>query len=291
MVHWTQAPMNTLTREPVLLLEQDLECGQRHLLAGGEAVAYSTPRPGREGPNEDAAALIPVNGNAYVLAVADGLGGAPAGATASGVAVQALRDTLASYQGDESGELRAAILDGFERASAAVQALGVGADTTLVAVAVEAGTVRTVHVGDSAVMVVGQRGKVKLQTMSHSPVGYAVEAGLLDEQEAMHHADRHFVTNTVGSTEMRIEVGPQLALAPRDTLVVGSDGLFDNLYPDEIVERIRKGSLERAAERLARGSLARMRSESVEVPSKADDLTFILYRRVVPRHAASSSRG
>lgn len=226
-----------------------------------------------------------------MLAVADGLGGAPAGATASEVAVQAMRDTLASYHGEETGELRAAILDGFDRASAAVQALGTGADTTLAAVAVEAGSVRTVHVGDSAVMVVGQRGKLKLQTMSHSPVGYAVEAGLLDEQEALHHADRHFVTNTVGSSEMRIEVGSPLQLAIRDTLVLGSDGLFDNLYPDEIIERIRKGPLERAAERLAQGSLARMRCHSSAVPSKADDLTFILYRPVAPRRAAAAPRG
>jgi serine/threonine protein phosphatase PrpC len=283
--------MAPLTCEPILLLEQDLERGQRHQLAGGEAVAFTARKPGREGPNEDAAALIPVNGGACVLAVADGLGGAPAGATAASLAVRALRDTLVAYQGAEAGELRAAILDGFERASAAVQGLGVGADTTLAAVAVEGGTVRSVHVGDSAVMVVGQRGRVKLQTMSHSPVGYAVEAGLLDEQEAMHHADRHFVTNTVGSADMRIEVGPPMSLAPRDTLVVGSDGLFDNLYPDEIVERIRKGPLERAAERLARGSLARMQTDSCEVPSKADDLTFILYRQAVRRRAAAGLRG
>jgi PPM family protein phosphatase len=283
--------MTTLTREPVLLLDQDFERGQRHLLDDGEVVVFSARKPGREGPNEDAAALIPVNGGACVLAVADGLGGAPAGATASEVAVQAIRDTLVSYHGEETGELRAAILDGFERASAAVQALGTGADTTLAAVAVEAGSVRTVHVGDSAVMVVGQRGKLKLQTVSHSPVGYAVEAGLLDEQEALHHADRHFVTNTVGSSEMRIEVGSPLQLATRDTLVLGSDGLFDNLYPNEIIERIRKGPLDRAAERLAQGAGARMRCRSSEVPSKADDLTFILYRPLAPRPDAAAPRG
>ena len=27
-----------------------------------------------------------------------------------------------------------------------------------------------------------KRGKIKLQTVSHSPVGYAVESGLLDEE-------------------------------------------------------------------------------------------------------------
>ena len=76
------------------------------------------------------------------------------------------------------------------------------------------GSVRPYHVGDSVILLVGQRGKIKLQTVSHSPVGYAVEAGVLDEVEAMHHQDRHVVSNFIGSPEMRIEVGAPLRLAP-----------------------------------------------------------------------------
>ena len=82
------------------------------------------------------------------------------------------------------------------------------------------------------------RGRVKLQTISHSPVGYAVESGMLDDQEAMHHEERHVVSNIIGTPEMRIEIGPPIDLATYDTLLVATDGLADNLHIEEIIERI-----------------------------------------------------
>jgi serine/threonine protein phosphatase PrpC len=262
----------------VLLLQKDMEQVRVLDLPAGRVALFTRRKPGREGPNEDAVGLIPVEPGQMVLAVADGLGGAPTGATASGIAIEALRDAVGSCR-DNGGELRDAILDGVENANVRITSLATGTATTLAAVAVEQNTVRTVHVGDSAILVVGQRGKVKLETVSHSPVGYAVEAGLLDQQEAMLHEERHLVTNTVGSSDMRIEVGFTLELARRDTVVVGSDGLFDNLYREEIIERVRKGPLEQAARRLVQDCLARMAERDPSIPSKADDLTFILYRR------------
>jgi serine/threonine protein phosphatase PrpC len=129
------------------------------------------------------------------------------------------------------------------------------------------------------ILVVGQRGRVKLQTTSHSPVGFAVEAGVLDEREAMHHEDRHLVSNVVGSPEMKIEIGPRLRLAMHDTVLLASDGLFDNLHIEEIVDRVRKGPLEVAARRLAQDSWERMTCPRSGQPCKPDDLTFILFRR------------
>ena len=139
----------------------------------------------------------------------------------------------------ENGEpidLRAAILNGIEAANQAVRDLGTGAATTLALVEIQDRTIRTYHVGDSEILVTGQRGKVKLQTIPHSPIGYAVEAGLMEEEEAIHHEARHVISNVIGSDQMRIEMGPPTELAPRDTLLLASDGLFDNLFPDEIVE-------------------------------------------------------
>ena len=138
--------------------------------------------------------------------------------------------------------------------------------------------VRPYHVGDSMILVVGGRGKVKLQNIPHSPVGYGVEAGLLDEAEAMHHDQRHLVSNVVGSPDMRIEIGPPLELAPRDTLILASDGLSDNLHVEEIIERLRRGSLEQVSERLISDALARMQSPAEGRPSKADDLTLVSFR-------------
>ena len=137
---------------------------------------------------------------------------------------------------------------------------------------------RPYHVGDSAIVVVGQRGRTKLQTLSHSLVAYAVEAGLLDESDAMHHEDRHMVTNVIGVEGMRIDVGLPLALHLRDTVLLASDGLADNLSPAEIVAHIRKGPLVAAATNLIAHTQQRMNAPAADHPSKPDDLTFLLFR-------------
>ena len=106
-----------------------------------------------------------------------------------------------------------------------------------------------------------------------------MEAGLLDEDEAMQHDQRHVLFNVIGSPEMRVEVGPALQLAVRDTVLLASDGLFDNLFIDEIVDTIRKGPLSAAADRLVEKARQRMQSEgAADHPCKPDDLTIVLFR-------------
>jgi serine/threonine protein phosphatase PrpC len=149
-------------------------------------------------------------------------------------------------------------------------------------------SVRPYHVGDSLILICGQRGKVKLQNIPHSPVGYAVESGLLDEDAAVHHAERNVVSNVVGDAEMRIEIGPVTRLAPRDTLLLASDGVSDNLYLEEIVNSIRTGPLARVAERLVDACLSRMQEPRADKPGHPDDLTFVAFRPAVPRRRSAS---
>lgn len=243
----------------------------------GDAAIISTKKPNTEGLNEDSAVLVPIDDETAVLAVADGAGGCRNGEVASRLALEALLQALTNAH--ESGtEIREAILNGFEQANEAVLSLGVGAATTLAVVEIKGNTIRPYHVGDSFVLLHGGGGRLKLQTVPHSPVGYAVESGLLDEKEAMHHDDRHFVSNLIGATDMRIEIGAPVELAERDTLLIGSDGLCDNLHTEEIIERSRKGTLEEALNLLASDSVARMVTQSEGHPSKPDDFTCIGFR-------------
>jgi serine/threonine protein phosphatase PrpC len=264
----------TLTR-PLIVTRQDMDAVAVHAVARGEVAVYSHRSPIKDSESEDGAAVIPVDDQRAVLAVADGLGGQPSGAEAADVALK----TLAACVSAKDQVLRTAVLDGFERANVSVGEMAVGAATTLAVVEIENATIRPYHVGDSMILVVGQRAKMKLQTVSHSPVGYAVEAGMIDEKEAIHHEDRHLVSNIVGTAEMRIEVGRTLDLHLRDTMVLGSDGLFDNLHLEEITEYVRKGPLARAAESLAAACRQRMCEPRADHPSKPDDVTFLLYRR------------
>lgn len=263
--------------KPQLFRGVSLAEPESHGVAGGTAAALLVKCPGKEGENEDCAAIVPIDDTTAVLAVADGMGGGASGERASALAVQSIMDALLDR--DETGPaLRGAILDGFERANEAILELGVGAGTTLAVVEISDGAIRPYHVGDSMILLVGGRGKVKLQTISHSPTGYAVEAGVLDESEAIHHEDRHIVSNVLGMEHMRIEVGPTIQLARRDTLLLASDGLFDNLHLDEIVARANKGVPAKIATELNALAQQRMTDPARDVPSKPDDLSIIVFR-------------
>ena len=150
--------------------------------------------------------------------------------------------------------------------------------TTLALVEIQGRTIRPYHVGDSVILLTGQRGKLKLQTIPHSPIGYAVEAGLMKEEDAIHHEARHVISNVIGSEQMRIEIGPPIEMAARDTLILASDGLLDNLLPDEIVEFVRSGPLDLAVARLVAEARSAWRARTESAPCKPDDLTVIAYR-------------
>lgn len=269
--------MNRAAGPPLVYVEADMAEGELHAFAGGHALVFTARAPAKDSPNEDAAALIPFDEESGVLVVADGIGGGRAGEQASRTTIGAIESALAEARAN-SALLRTGIIDGIERANRAVLDLGLGAGTTLALVEIQGSAVRPYHVGDSVILATGQRGKVKWQSICHSPIGYAVEAGVMAEADAMHHADRHLVSNLVGSPSMRIELGPALELAPRDTLLIASDGLADNLHTDEIIERVRKGPLARVGTLLASAVRDRMVHPADGAPSKPDDLTFVIYR-------------
>ncbi|MGI9234883.1 MAG: PP2C family protein-serine/threonine phosphatase [Woeseiaceae bacterium] len=247
-------------------------------VAGGQAVAFSCRDPHKESENEDTVAIIPYGPAAAVLVVADGAGGLPAGKRASLTAVTTLAESLHKAM-NETALLRTAILNGIEAANNAVLGLGNGSATTMTVITIEGVIARSYQIGDSEAIIVGQRGVIKLQTTAHSPTGFAVEAGFLDEREALHHEERHLVSNFLGTNDMRIDVGAMVKLSPRDTVVVASDGLMDNVHVDEIIESVRKGPLCDAAETAVELAKRRMGSMREGQPSKPDDLSLILFRK------------
>ncbi|NIV17342.1 MAG: SpoIIE family protein phosphatase [Woeseiaceae bacterium] len=247
-------------------------------VAGGDFFAYTCRSPDKTTENEDTVAVIPYGPRAAVLIVADGAGGLPAGKRASLTAVAALHEAL-RVSSEKTMLLRTAILDGIDAANLAVKNLGSGSATTLTVTTIEGKTARTYQIGDSEALVVGQRGRVRLQTTAHSPTGFAVEAGFLDQREALHHEERHLVSNFLGLPGMSIDIGAEVELQPRDTLLLATDGLTDNVHVHEIIERIRKGPVDDAAAKLIGLAMRRMADASSAQPSKPDDLSLILFRR------------
>ncbi len=123
-----------------------------------EVLSCSSPEhPER---NEDAVGIWFFPDGSMVAAVADGMGGTPAGQLASKLAIEEL-DSVFRAMGP-SASIRSAILDAFEAANQKVLKRAAGSGTTLLAVELVGSTVRTYNVGDSGALLVGQRGRLKI---------------------------------------------------------------------------------------------------------------------------------
>jgi serine/threonine protein phosphatase PrpC len=272
------ASMNQAAPAFETFFQMNMEAPQRLAGAPGQVAVFSGRAPHKDSANEDAASVLRMGASGAVLMVADGVGGLPAGEDASRLVIETIAGQLQALPVESRDNLRETILDGLDLANARIMAETSGGATTLALVEIQGRQIRTYHAGDSIVLVVGQRGKIKLQTVPHSPVGYAVESGMLDEDEALQHEDRHLVSNIVGVADMRVEVGGTLTLDERDTLIVASDGLADNLTVQEIVDIMRKGRLEQSLAQLVQACRERMTRPVPDQPSHSDDLTVIAYR-------------
>ncbi len=232
-------------------------------------IASSPDRPpGRQG--EDAAGVFSCEPGVLVLAVADGMGGQRGGARASKVAIEALGERV-RQDASVSG-----IVSAFDDAQTkTVRRRGAGA-TTMVAARVTAKGLRLFNVGDSEAMLISSRRRIKARTTVQSPVGYLTAAGAITPDEAVVHEYRHLLSSAIGIEAMRLEVCGDVEIGRRDTLLLGSDGLFDNMFEEELMAALRGRDLEKVADGLAERVGERMAGYGP--PSKADDMSFILYR-------------
>lgn len=251
--------------------------------ATARIVACSLPSPCRDGSlNEDCAAAVTCASGHELLLVADGVGSSRQGRVAARIAMDCLIAAAADVPRNTS-RIGTTILDAIETADERIRALGTGAATTLAVAEIFDGQLRTWHVGDSTVLVCGQRGKVRLMTVGHSPTELAVDAGWLEPAEALVHHERHMVTNVLGLGRLRIETGPPVRLQACDTVLVASDGLFDNLVPLEITDIIRRSPVEKSFARLFEETRSRMAGTTADQPGKPDDLTAIAWRQLRSR--------
>ena len=253
---------------------------------GGEVAFFTSRCPSRvTSPNDGAACLIEVSGGRGLLAIADGVGGQASGYEAARCVIESLVESCFDLELDKDNEsrgLRSEVLDAIEFANREILNWGIGAATTLTAVELAGEQFRHFHVGDSAALVTSNRGNIKFATIGHAPIAQAVESGLLDEEEALGHEDNNLITNCLGSADLKVEIGLFQSLAVRDTLLVASDGLFDNVSREQVARTVCKGELRTQVSRLVNIARKRMTGEAMgfsgSLPGKEDDLTLICFR-------------
>jgi PPM family protein phosphatase len=240
------------------------------------AALFSKRSPAKRSVNEDSVLCCRLRDGGVVLAVADGCGGMKSGEKASRLALRSLAKSL-DRRTNDNHPVRNYILDGIERANNRILKSHLGSACTIAVVEIQANQMRSYHVGDSMIMVANQQ-QIRYESISHSPVGYAVGSGLLPTNKALFHEDRHLVSNVLGYQEMRIEIGPTLEISDKDSVVIASDGLSDNLASHEIATRCDNSDVDLVASKLAKLANRRMKQECATRPCKPDDLSIIVFQ-------------
>ena len=177
-----------------------------------------------------------VNRKGRLYALADGMGGHAAGEVASRKAIEVL---FRQYYEDMDVDLVRSLEHAFWAANAeiyahaAVNSAQSGMGTTLVAAVVQDDELIVANVGDSRAYLV-KNGEHTQISRDHSWVGEQVEAGLLSEADAQVHMYRNIITRSLGS---RPDVDVDTFSVPLeldDVVLLCSDGLSNEVSPDEI---------------------------------------------------------
>ncbi len=184
--------------------------------------------------------MRPVTGDGFLVAVADGVGGGPAGQEASRMALETLDDAVGVAITDISRLASAVSLANrriYESGQHDDALYGMG--TTLTSAVVFPGRLMVAHVGDSRAYQLLDDHLVRL-TVDHSLAAEMERAGGLTPEEAEHHPNKNVLTRVIGPFDrVRIDVTEQ-AWDGSYRLLLCTDGLTAVLSDDDIFEASQK---------------------------------------------------
>jgi len=186
-----------------------------------------------------------------LLLIADGMGGHAGGKEASSMAIRVASGILAreillpllesQATTVASRPIQEVLSEATVSANDAVSQTEGDAGTTLTSVIVMGHSAYIAHVGDTRVYYLNS-GELQQITQDHSLVKRLVELGQISVEEAQHHPQRNFLYRAVGQ-------GPELTvdtyfqrLAESSYLLLCSDGLWNQVSDEEMVEVIENTS-------------------------------------------------
>lgn len=173
-----------------------------------------------------------------LIVLADGMGGHRAGHIASEMAATDLGISWVDTQIHTLNDVREWFALVLEQENQKIHELGQteeyrGMGTTLEAVVIIDNQMIYAHIGDSRIGLV-RNGEYSQLTNDHSLVGALVRAGQLTEEEAKHHPQKNFITQSIGQ-QHPIEADIALkTLEPGDYILVNSDGLTNMVSNEDI---------------------------------------------------------
>ncbi len=202
----------------------------------------------RRSENQDAYGYV-TNSGYRLYVVADGMGGAKGGATASAIAI----DLITKYAADETGQItEASLRQAILRANAVIfhegrkseQFSGMG--TTMVALAIVGNDAFAAHVGDSRLYRF-RNGELDQLTNDHTLVRELIDSGAISSQQAENHPISHMLTRSLGPTaSVQGDVRLLGGLATGDKYLLCCDGLYNMVKEKEILEILSRFDVETA---------------------------------------------
>jgi len=196
--------------------------------------------------NEDAHAEYTLPDGSILLIVADGMGGHGHGDVASQIAIKVIGDVFQTTSGtDPRSRLHAGFVTANQQIIAEAERIGgAGMGTTCVAVYLHGNHAWVAHIGDSRIYHI-RDGQVIWRTTDHTRVQKMVEMGLLAPAAAKDHPDANVVTRALGYAQLAdgtviepdVKMEP-IQLHPGDSLLLCSDGLYDDIEDHELSHAI-----------------------------------------------------
>ena len=194
--------------------------------------------------------------------VADGMGGHVSGETASRIAIESIEEFVVKSRQKkipwpikarndltpEQNRLIDAAIYGNRRIkqSARNNPALTGMGTTLVGGTIEDDNFAIVNVGDSRLYRIRDN-EIKQITEDHSIVGEQKRSGIISEEEAKTHPQKHVLTSALGYINENPVIDTFLAeIEENDLYLICSDGLYNMLEDNEIlkiIKSIEDGSL------------------------------------------------
>lgn len=198
--------------------------------------------------NEDAM-YVSVDDNLPLYIVADGMGGHNAGDVASNMAVDIIKDEFISSKGNLNSprKIKKFIVNTIEKANEIIYERSLneldyeGMGTTVVLGYYFDNKIYIGHVGDSRAYILTDD-SIKQITEDHTLVNELVKKGSITESQALHHPQRNYITQALG-TSMEIKIDTDIVDFKRgDTLLLCSDGFYNMLDQRTILEAIRENT-------------------------------------------------
>lgn len=180
-------------------------------------------------------------GERFVIAVSDGMGGHNAGDVASKLAVTAVKEFAENNNiyADSEKKIRIALMEANERIFAHScqnkETRGMGA--TIVVAVGDGENVVIGNIGDSRAYIADKE-SIQQITEDHSYVNELVKSGMITEEEARTHPKKNEILKAVGIGR---DVFPDIfniKLSEDEKLLLCTDGLTNMLTDDEILDML-----------------------------------------------------